>query len=144
MPPWTLAPLSLAVVALGVFAHRNWLGVLPEDPPGIGRHQHALPTPMCGFFPVVVAVIALLACGVPFAVAVAVLIGSVTGFFDDRGKAEGKEMSWRPKGVALAIAAALPLSASGGCARVSADHVLAMGKTHPAVVAHRGSIVGRQ
>ena len=36
MGPWIAAPVSLLLLGLGVYCHRNWFSIFQEDPPGMG------------------------------------------------------------------------------------------------------------
>jgi UDP-GlcNAc:undecaprenyl-phosphate GlcNAc-1-phosphate transferase len=111
MGPWIAAPVSLLLLGLGVYCHRHWLAIFPEDPPGTGRHLHDAPTPMAGWVPVVVALGALGYAGVSWWVVAGIAVASLTGYLDDRGKSKGREMemSWRRKGVLLLVATGLVL-----------------------------------
>lgn len=108
MPPFSAAWISLLVLVLGVCCHRNWLAILPEDPPGgVGRRRHLTPMPMAGFLPALVVLAGFVYFDGPPLLFAAVAISTLTGYLDDRGKAVGSEMRWHTKGMLLAVASAL-------------------------------------
>ena len=109
MEPWFAAPASFLLLVLGVYCHRNWLALFPEDPPGAGRHQHVVPMPMAGWVPTAVAIAAFAYFGESEWIAGGVALASLTGYLDDRGKSIGREMTWRVKGGMLTAATALAL-----------------------------------
>jgi UDP-N-acetylmuramyl pentapeptide phosphotransferase/UDP-N-acetylglucosamine-1-phosphate transferase len=109
MEPWFAAPASFLLLVLGVYCHRNWLALFPEDPPGAGRHQHVVPMPMAGWVPTVVAIAAFAYFGESEWIAGGVALASLTGYLDDRGKSIGREMTWPVKGGILTAATALAL-----------------------------------
>jgi UDP-GlcNAc:undecaprenyl-phosphate GlcNAc-1-phosphate transferase len=113
MGPGIAAPVSLLLLGLGVWCHRNWFAIFPEDPPGTGRHQHAAPTPMAGWVPTLVALAALWYAEVSPWVLVGIAVASLTGYLDDRGKQAGRAMSWRPKGLLLIVATIFVLVGAG-------------------------------
>lgn len=103
-------PLATAALFVGDFVNRRVRGWLPDDPPRPGRKQHARPIPLAGVL-LPFALLPWLVAEASAWLVVAVAIATTTGFVDDWHKERGRELGWRPKAVALGLAAMLAATA---------------------------------
>lgn len=104
------ALVASALILVGDQGNRRVIGWLPDDPPRPGRKLHERPIPLAGVLLLPALLPWLLAGASPWLTA-AVVLATLTGFVDDRGKERGSDLGWRTKAVALAGAATLAAGA---------------------------------
>jgi UDP-N-acetylmuramyl pentapeptide phosphotransferase/UDP-N-acetylglucosamine-1-phosphate transferase len=126
VPDYSAAIAACLGAGLAWFSNRRLVGWLPDDVPGAGRKQHRRPTPLAGIalLPVLVGWLLL---GEDWWLAGAAAIAGFAGWLDDRGKALGRELSWRTKTLLLLLAAALAANACADPAGEPQRWLLAIG-----------------
>lgn len=104
--PAAAAALASALVALGTWCNRRWIGWLPDDPPRPGRKQHARPMPLAGVV-LVPATLPWLIAAHQWWLLAGFTLAAAVGFVDDWQKEHERDLGWRSKAIGLGVAAVL-------------------------------------